>query len=171
MKGPTPRRLWKYLTWRWGLKSYLRSPGDGRLQPQIPAKALLWARRVGPLLREYAFPAVEALGRSPARRSLGLSASLGDDALGYFTERLNPASTRAAWVATVRQAKRNKAFDGSRFIGLAVEGTPVGRCAKASGPLGRPLRHKAREIVGYRHHGALITVVGTGLSLPFDLEP
>ncbi len=171
MKGPTPRRLWKYVTRCLGLKSYCRSPGDGRLHPQIPAQALLWALLVGQLLREYAYHAVEALVRSPVRRALGVTTSFGDDALGYFTERLNPTSTRAALAATLRQAKRNKAFDDSRFIGLAIDGTTVGRTRKSSCTLCRPFRNQARQIIGYRHHLVLISVVGTGLPLPFDVEP
>src|SRR5207245_1401524 len=166
-----PRRLWKYATRRLGLKPYFRSPGDGRLRPQIPAHALLWALLIGHVLRQYAFHAVEALVRSPARRWLGVSAAFGDDALGYFTERLNPASTRAALAATLRRAKRNKAFDDSRFIGLAVDGTTVGRTSAAACPLCRPWRNAAGQVAGCRHHFTLISVVGTGLSLPFDVEP
>ncbi len=171
MKGPSPRRLWKYATRRLGLKPYFRSPGDGRLRPQIPAHALLWALLIGHVLRQYAFHAVEALVRSPARRWLGVSAAFGDDALGYFTERLNPASTRAALAATLRRAKRNKAFDDSCFIGLAVDGTTAGRTSAAACPLCRPWRNAAGQVAGCRHHFTLISVVGTGLSLPFDVEP
>jgi len=171
LKGPSPRRLWKYATRRLGLKPYFRSPGDGRLRPQIPAHTLLWALLIGHLLRQYAFHAVEALVRSPARRWLGVSAAFGDDALGYFTERLNPASTRAALAATLRRAKRNKAFDDSRFIGLAVDGTTAGRTSAAACPLCRPWRNAAGQVAGCRHHFTLISVVGTGLSLPFDVEP
>jgi hypothetical protein len=36
--------------------------------------------------------------------------SFSDDALSYFTERLDPAHTRAAMLAILRRAKRNKAF-------------------------------------------------------------
>lgn len=171
MKGPTPRRLWKYVTRCLGLKSYFRSPGDGRKRPQIPAQALLWSLLIGQLLREYAFHALEALVRSTARRALGVSTSFGDDALGYFTERLDPAPTRAALAATLRRAKRHKAFEGSPFIGLAVDGTTVGRGRTATCRLCRPFRNSQKQIVGYRHHLALISVVGTGLSLPFDVEP
>ncbi len=55
MSGPTPRRLWKYVTRRLGLGSFLHSPGDGRKYPQIPAKTLLWALLIGQLLRECSF--------------------------------------------------------------------------------------------------------------------
>lgn len=90
MKGPTPRRLWNYVTRCLGLRSYFRSPGDGRSQPQIPAKALLWSLLIGQVLRTSAFLAVERLVRSSARRALVVSKSFGDDTLGYFTERLDP---------------------------------------------------------------------------------
>jgi len=171
VKGPTPRRLWKYTAQCLGLREYLQHPGDGRRRPQIPAAALLWALLVARLLRQKAFRAVEALVRSPARRALGVSRAFGDDSLGYFTERLSAAWTRRALAQALRRAKRNKAFDDSRFIGLAVDGTTVGRCRKQGCPFCRPFRNRAREVVGYRHHLAVISLVGTGLTLPLDVEP
>jgi hypothetical protein len=171
MKGPTPRRLWIYVTRCLGLRSYFRSAGDGRPQPQIPAKALLWSLLMGQVLRAPAFLAVERLVRSSARRALVVSKSFSDDALGYFTERLDPAFTRAALARVLHQAKRNKAFENSGGIGLAVDGTTVGWCASSGCELCRPHRKADHEIAGYRHHLVLTTVVGTGLSLPFDVEP
>jgi len=171
VKGPTPRRLWKYVTRRLGLRSYFRSPGDGRRQPQIPAPALLWSVLIGQVLRASSFLAVERLVRSSARRALAVSTSFSDDTLDYFTERLDATPTRAALARTLRQAKRNKAFETSGGIGLAVDGTTVGRCASFGCSLCRPYRNADHEIVGYRHHMVLTTVVGTGLSLPFDVEP
>jgi Transposase DDE domain len=169
--GPTPRRLQKYVARCLGLKTYLRTPGDGRRQPQIPAAALLWALLVGQILREPAFHAVEALVRSRARRALGVSQAFGDDTLAYFTARLSALPTRAALAQAVRQAKRHKAFDHCRFIGLSVDGTTVGRCAQKTCSLCRPWRKADGEIGGHRHHLVLISVVGTGLTLPLDVEP
>jgi hypothetical protein len=170
VKGPTPRRLWIYVTRCLGLRSYFRSPGDGRPQPQIPAKALLWSLLVGQVLRACSFLAVERLVRSVARRALAVSRSFSDDALDYFTERLDPTPTRAALARVLHQAKRNKAFETSGGIGLAVDGSTVGWRARSGCALCRPYR-KDQEIAGYRHHVVLATVVGTGLSLPFDVEP
>jgi hypothetical protein len=171
VKGPTPHRLWTYVTRCLGLQSYFRSPGDGRPQPQISAQALLWSLLIGQVLRACSFLAVERLVRSSARRALAVSTSFSDDALSYFTERLDPSSTRAALAHILRQAKRNKAFETSGGIGLAVDGSTVGWCATSSCPLCRPYRNTQRQIVGYRHHLVLSSVVGTGLSLPFDVEP
>jgi hypothetical protein len=123
------------------------------------------------VLRASSFLAVERLVRSPARRALQVSTSFSDDTLGYFTERLDPAPTRAALAQTVRQAKRNKAFESSGSIGLALDGTTVGRGAASTCRLCRPFRNAKRQIVGYRHHLVLISVVGTGLTLPIDVEP
>ena len=81
MNGPTPRRLRYFVTRRLRLRQYLREPGDGRRQPQIPAELLLWALLVGQILRQNSFHAIEALVHSPARRNLPLSASFSDDAL------------------------------------------------------------------------------------------
>jgi hypothetical protein len=53
--------------------------------------------------------ASEALVGSTARRNLAVSQAFGDDSLGYFTERLDPAPTRAALAAVLHRAKRNKA--------------------------------------------------------------
>lgn len=171
MTGPTPRRLRQYVSKRLRLAEYFRGPGDGRSRPQIPAAVLVWALVVGQVLREWSFHGVEALVRSPARRALGVRQSFGDDALAYFTERLDPGPTRRALAATVRRAKRNKAFAPSRWIGLAIDGTGAGRCRAAGCPLCHPLRDSTDQILGYLHHFELISVVGAGLALPVDIEP
>jgi hypothetical protein len=152
------------------MKRYLRQPGDGRPQPRIPARALLWSLLIVRLLREISFHAVEQLVHSGCR-ALCVSRAFGDDALGYFTERLDPAVTRAALAGMLRRAKRNKAFQNARFIGLAIDGTTAGHSLHHGCPLCRPLRNAAREVIGYSHQMATISVVGTGLSLPFDAEP
>ena len=171
MKGPTPHRLWIYVTRCLGLRSYFRSPGDGRPQPQIPARTLLWSLLISQVLRACSFLAVERLVRSSARRALVVSKSFSDDALGYFTERLDPAFTRIALAHVLHQAKRNKAFETSGGIGLAVDGSTVGWCTSAACSLCRPHRNADDEITGYQHHVVLASVVGTKLSLPFDVEP
>jgi hypothetical protein len=171
MNRSTPRRLLDFVTRRLRLQRYLRDPGDGRRQPQIPAKALLWSLLIGQVLRACSFLAVERLVRSSARRALVVSRPFSDDALDYFTERLDPTSTRAALAHVLHQAKRNKAFESSGGIGLAVDGTTVGWCASSGCSLCRPYRNADQEIAGYRHHVVLASVVGTGLSLPFDVEP
>lgn len=167
----TPRRLWTYVGRRLRLRAYFRAPGDGRLRPEIPAHVLLWALLLGQLLREVSYAGLEALVRSPARRALGVSRRFGDDALAYFTERLAPGPTRAALAATLRQAKRNKAFEGSYLIGLALDGTSAGGSTQARCPFCHPLRDAEGQRHGHLHHCCLITVVGTGLTLPFDVEP
>jgi hypothetical protein len=96
VKGPTPRRLQKYVTRCLGLRAYVRAPGDGRVQPQIPASALLWGLLIGQVLRDYAFHAIEALVHLEAR-ALGVSRAFSDDALGYFTERWDPPPPAAPW--------------------------------------------------------------------------
>ena len=171
MKTPTPRHLLRYVTrcLRWG--RYLAHPGDGRPQPQIPARALLWALVLGRLLREPSFHGVEQLVRSSACRALGVYQSFGDDSLSYFTERLDPARMRAALLEILRRTKRNKAFHNSPFLGLAIDGTTAGRSSSPGCRLCRPQRNAKKEVIGYAHQQATISVVGTGLSLPFDAEP
>ena len=171
MNGPTPRRLWTYVTRRLRLRRYFQEPGDGRRQPQIPARVLLWALLLGQLLRQSSFHAVEALVRSSARARLCIGVPFGDDTLGYFTARLDPHPLREALAAIVLRAKRNKAFDDCHWIGLAVDGTGAGWRTRQGCSLCRPVRNAAKQIIGYQHHLAMISVVGTGLSLPLDVEP
>jgi hypothetical protein len=149
----------------------LQSPGDGRAQPRIAASALIWALLMGALLRRSSFAGIEALVRSSARSALGLSRRFGDDTLAYFAERADPDTTRVAAITALHCAKRNKAFENSRFIGLALDGTGAGRSHDQRCSLCRPVRNRKKEIVSYHHKLAMITVVGTGLSLPFDVEP
>jgi hypothetical protein len=132
---------------------------------------LLWSLLIGQLLRVCNFLAVERLVRSSARRALAVGRSFSDHTLSYFTERLDPTCARAALARVLRQAKRNKAFETSGGIGLAVDGTTVGRCTLYGCPLCRPHRNAHHEIVGYRHHLVLASVVGTGLFLPCEVEP
>jgi len=127
LSRPGIRQLLRYAARFAGWRSYLRAPGDGRAHPQIPAAVLVRALLVSRLLREASFLAVEALVRSAARRGMGLRVSFGDDTLGYFTERLDPERLRRAMGGVVRRAKRNKAFEASRRIGLALDGTGAGR--------------------------------------------
>lgn len=171
MTRPTPRRLWQYVGGPLRLTAYFRGPGDGRRRPHIPAAVLLWALVVGQILRECSFHGVEALVRSPARQALGVARGFGDDTLAYFTERLEPAATRQAMAATVRQAKRNKALGRTGWIGLALDGTGAGHCDMQSCAWCHPVRDSQGGIHGYLHHFALVSVVGTGLTLPFDVEP
>ena len=170
MREPSPRRLKKYVSKCLRLEPYLRAPGDGRTAGRIPATALLWALLMGTLLRRAAFAAIESLVGLRAR-ALQVSRSFSDDALGYFTERLDPAVTRQAAVTAVREAKRHKAFDDCRFIGLALDGTGAGRSQEKGCHRCRPYRNQKREILGYHHKLVMISVAGTGLTLPLDVEP
>jgi hypothetical protein len=171
VKTPTPHRLHRYVIRCLRLKRYLEIPGDGRKFPQIPAGAMLWAILLGQILRESSFHALERLVGWARRGNLGVSRKFGDDALGYFTERLDPTPTRRAAIQIVRQAKRNKAFQNCSFVGLALDGTTAGRCREKQCRLCRPFRDSHQQIVGYRHHLVMLSVVGTGLSLPIDIEP
>jgi len=169
MAALTARRIKAFVVKRVG-KRYFEHGGDGRPRPQIAARVLLWAHLIGYLLRESSYHGIEALARGPGRRNAGLPRSFGDDTLGYFSERLDPEPTRLVLASLLRQAKRNKAFDNSRFIGLAIDGTGTSRSEKQRCELCRPRYNARHEVCGYSHHLSLITVVGTGLSLPFDVE-
>ena len=171
MSGPTPRRLLHFVTRRLGLRHYLENPGDGRRQPQLAARHLLWGLLVGQILRQFSFHALEALVRSAAGRNLALSTGFSEDALSYFTERLHPGPTRQALLSAVRQAKRNKAFENSGWIGLAIDGTGAGWRTRQGCTLCRPKRNAQEQILGHQHYFVMASVVGTSLSLPLDAEP
>ncbi len=123
------------------------------------------------LLREKSFLGVEDLVHSPARQAMGIRTVFGDDALGYFTERLDVDRLRDSAAGVVRQAKRNKAFQESRWIGLAIDGTGSGRSRERQCEGCRPVRNSKKEIVGYHHESVMVSVVGASLSLPLDIEP
>ena len=171
LKLPTPRRMWKFVCQHLHLAAYFRSSGDGRSRHKIPAKDLLWSILLGTILRQWAFLAIEALVGSQVRRNLNVSQSFGDDALRYFTERLDAAPTRAALAAVLHRAKRNKAFEDCRFVGLALDGTTAGLRRKKGCCLCRPHRNAQREITGYRHHFVLAALIGGDLTLLVDVEP
>jgi len=139
--------------------------------PQIGAEVLLRALLIARLLRETSFLAVEALVRSPARRAAGIGRRFGDDVLGYFTERLDVERLREATTGVLRQVKRNKAFEESRWIGLALDGTGAGGSRREKCRWCRPIRNQKKEIVGYGHRLVMVSTAGTELSLPFDVEP
>jgi hypothetical protein len=154
-----------------GLKSYFHDPGDGRLHPHIPASDLVWAVVMGHILREASFLRLEWLVHSPVRAELGIRTKFGDDCLAYCTERMDPETTRVALAAALHQAKRNKAFENSRFIGLALDGTGAGHTYKKPCPGCIPIQDAQGESHGSLHHFVLLSVVGTGLTLPVDVEP
>jgi hypothetical protein len=171
MKGPSAEQVHNYACHNLCLKSYLRHPGDGRSQPQIPAQVLAWALLMGQILRVCSFCRLEWLVHSPARRGLGVPTAFSDDTLADFTERLDPEVTRQALANTLKHAKRNKAFENTWRIGLAVDGTGAGYTTKQPCPLCHPVKDKEGHICGHLHHFVMITVVGAGLTLPLDVEP
>ena len=154
-----------------GLKRFLQQPGDGRVSGRIDAGELMWAQLAGEILRQGSFHAIERFVRSPARRGLCITHPFGDDALGYFTERLDLAVMRETMAMVVRRAKRNKTFETTQFIGLALDGTGVARCERGGCELCHPVRMPDGKVVSFNHHFSLISVVGTDVVLPFDVEP
>jgi hypothetical protein len=152
------------------VRKYLRSPGDGRFCPQIPASVFLRALLITRLLRSASFLAVESWVRSRAQGGLGVRQSFGDDALAYFTAGLDVERLRQATAGAVSQAKRNKSFQESSRIGLALDGTGASRSSQKGCEGCRPIRNEKKEIVSYHHKLVMVSLVGTGLSLPLDVE-
>lgn len=171
MSRITAQRLKRFAEHQLGLAAYLRDVGDGRPRPQIAATMIVWALLIGQIARRSSYHAVEELLRSPARRQLAVSRRCGDDTLGYCTERLDAGKLRGALATAARRAKRNKAFENSRWVGLALDGTGGGYAVRERCALCHPLRQAAGEVTGYLHHFAMVSIVGTGISLPVDVEP
>jgi hypothetical protein len=164
-----PGKFKNYLLERLRLRPYFEQPGDGRPQAQIPARVLLWSFLIGTVLRQNSFHALEALARSPARQNLKISRKFGNDALGYFTERLAIPPLRQAVVSVLRQAKRNKAFEQSLWIGLILDGTGAARSTRRGCRYCHPIQQQG-DITGYNHKFSLACLTAAGLVLPADVE-
>lgn len=113
---------------------------------------------------------LEWLVRSADRTTLGLERTFGDDALAYFAERLDPDGICRCWVATLKLANRNKVFDETAFLGLVLDGTGAGRTTRQC-PLCHPVKDAQGRVTSRIHQFVMITVVGAGITLPFDIEP
>jgi len=171
VKGPTVESIFHYACFNLALKPFLNRPGDGRMQPKIPASDFAWALVLGALLRLNSANRLEWLVRSADRTALGLERSFGDDALAYFTERLDPDVIRRCLVATLKLAKCNKVFDETAFLGLALDGTGAGRTTQAACRLCHPVKDAQGRVTSRIHQFVMISVVGAGVTLPFDIEP
>ncbi len=122
-------------------------PGRGELSSSGMAGALSRARAVGP-------------PGGVRRRRAGLlhrADGSGD----------HPAGPRPR----LHRARRNKALENSRLIGLALDGTGAGRTRKEACRFCDPIKDSKGQGYGCRHHFVLISVVGAGLILPVDVEP
>ena len=153
------------------LKSFFNQPGDGRTQPQIPAANLVWALLLGVILRLGSANRLEWLANTGRRSDLGLTHSFGDDTLAYFTERADPEVIRRHAAATLKLAKCNKVFEETAFIGLAIDGSGAGRTTKRPCSLCHPIKDAEDNLIAHNHHFVMISVVGAGITLPFDVEP
>ena len=153
------------------LKTFLDQPGDGRTQPVIPAADLSWSLLLGGILRLVSANRLEWLANFADLKDLGLTRSFGDDALAYFTERVDADVIRYRASQTLKLIKANKAFEDTAFIGLAIDGTTAGHTTKEPCPFCHPIKDSKDNIIGYNHQMVMISVVGTGISLPFDVEP
>ena len=170
MKRINAPRLKRFAQRQLGLAAYLRDVGDGRPRPQIAAATLVWALLIGQIARRTSYHGVEELVRL-ARPQLQVARRFSDDTLGYCTERLDAGKLRGALGTAVRRAKRNKAFENSRWVGLALDGTGGGHVTDERCMLCHPLRNADDQIIGYLHHFSLVSIVGTGIALPIDVEP
>ena len=62
-------------------------------------------------------------------------------------------------------------LEETAFIGLAVYGTGAGRTTGEPCALCHPIKDAKGKTVSQLHHFVMISVVGAGLTLPFDIEP
>ena len=134
---------------------------------------MIWALLIGQILRRPSYHGVEGLVRSGARRNLDVSRRFSDDSLAYLTERLDADGLRQALAGALKRAKRNKAFENVRWIGLALDGTGAGHTngAQAACSLCHEVLGADKEVVGQMHYVSVATIVGAGITLPVDVEP
>lgn len=168
-RGPSLLRLLDYTRRCLRLGPYLDRPGDGRRFPQIPATTLLSALLLSKVLRQYAYLATEQLVHVAAR-ALGVSRPFGDDALAYFTERLDVGRLREALLGVLRCARRNKAFEHVSRLGLALDGTGLGRSKQPRCELCHPQFNASHDVMGHGHKMVGASVVAGPLTLPIDVE-
>jgi hypothetical protein len=152
-----------------GLAAYLEDPGDGRTFPQIPASDLLRVLIGCRVLRAPAAHAVEQMVRHAAR-GFGVCRSFGDDAVAYFTERLDAGRLRAALLEVLWRARRNKVFDDFPRIGLALDGTGLGQSKEKHCELCHAYSNAKDEVSGHGHKTVGASLVAGALSLPLDVE-
>jgi hypothetical protein len=84
---------------------------------------------------------------------------------------VDPDAIRRRLAETLKVAKYNKVFEEAAFIGLAVDGTGAGHTTKTPCPLCHPIKDSGNKILGHNHFFVMISVVGAGITLPFDVEP
>lgn len=111
---------------RLALTGFFDPPGDGRTHTEIPAADLSWALPLGGILRLGSATRLEWLANFGHRKDLGLTRAFGDDALAYFTGRVDPEVIRRRTAETLKVAKYKKAatnplailsiFRGSRDV-------------------------------------------------------
>ena len=89
----------------------------------------------------------------------------------YFTERVDPEVIRRLAAETLKLAKSNKVFEETAFIGLAIDGTAAGDTTKEPCPFCHPIKDSTGEVTHRIHQLVMISVVGVGITLPFDVEP
>lgn len=68
-------------------------------------------------------------------------------------------------------AKCNKVLEEAAFIGLAIDGTGAGHTTKTPCSLCHPIKDSKDKVTGYNHYFVMVSVVGAGITLPFDVEP
>ncbi len=171
MKSLSLQSIRNYACHTLALTAFLDQPGDGRVQPRIPAADLSWGLLLGAILRLGSASRLEWLAGFGHRKDLGLDHKFGDDALAYFTERVDPEVIRHRSTLTLKLAKCNKVFEEAAFIGLAIDGTGAGRTTKPPCSLCHPIKDSNDNIIGHNHHIVMVSVVGAGITLPFDVEP
>ena len=143
LKGPHVRQIQNYASLSGAeilFPTARRQPGSS----SHSARDLVWAAVIGHVLRVTSFLRLEWLAHSPVRAESGIRTKFGDDCLAYCTERLDPETTRPALAAALHQAKRNKALENRRFIGLALDGTGAGHTHKQPCPLCDPIKDAKR---------------------------
>jgi len=165
VSGPTPRRLLHFVTRRLRLRRYFRIRETVPAR-QIPAQLLLWAvvgkSSVNPLSCRGSAGAFTGAPESCSRGPFPRCVELLHGTLGSGSDRQALFSI----VSVPRGTKPLRIAAGSLGHRCTSAGWRTSRVARSVAAAQRTATDPR-----YQHYFVMISVVGTGLSLPLDVEP
>jgi len=155
---------------------------DGRVRPEIPARAVGLSLLLGEVARIPSFLQLGEETKQPQwQRWVGHAAPISHDTFGYAAERMDPERLRRALAYLNRKLKRGKAFAASKCHGLLAVSLDANEqfcsdhrcCAEC---LTREVTRQdaaGREVkqTQYYHKQVYAQLSGPHLSVILDLEP
>lgn len=164
------------------LLKLLRTLGDGRSQPEIPALPLIVSLLLGVVTRVPSYlDLAQQTRRRRWRHLCGLKNPVGDDIFGYMTERLRLEDWRRAQAQVVKTLKHNKALESCKIRGLLFLSLDANehfksrsRCCPSC--LQRQIEVRGEDgqthkVTEYYHRYVFAQINGPKINALLDLEP